>query len=462
MASPTTHSSMPGAFNFTRDQGAPPRMSGAKSHLFQPPSSPSASSSLYLARSTTSSAMSYEHVSTNTGKKRSHANYYNEQTPDRDVMGADPGSPMPFVNTRYTLAGGMDTPTLKSAQQYEAGESVYSDIGYRRELSSDKPRGLFGEDSSYQSFPFELDRETEDLEKTSMQQDNEGGAWTKTALGVVGEVVGKVWEFCKTSAFRGFHAGGGDKYTVNNTSATHFTIDVSERDSLWESEKVTTAWGFEKESTPLPGRFPQEEFIPDYMDRATPEGTPPRAAKRRQVERSNEDELAKNWVVVPPTTSTPTPSRLQPKAPARYSMPTSSSASRRLSTNKPASRASPAGLGGRRNILPRGSHAGSPGLQAAHGASFASPRSPGTSKIPRASPMRSGTSPVKVDTPAARETARLAAMKKKEDREADQSLRRLDAQLKAMIREGKEALGTRIEVEIDDDEFGVGGNKWRI
>lgn len=407
--------------------------------------------------------MSYEHISTNTGKKRSRTDYYKEQTPESDLLGGDPGSPMPFVNTRYALAGGMDTPTLKAAERYEGSESLYSDIGYRRELSSDKPKGLFGDESSYHSFPFRLDQEPEDEQKTNTEQNNEGGTWTKGALGVVGDVVGKVWEFCKTSAFRGFQAGGGDQYTVNNTSATHFTIDVNERDSMWESEKATTAWGFEKESTPLPGRFPEEEFIPDYLDRAVPEDTPPRAAKRRQVGRSNEDEITKNWVVVPPTTTTPI--RPQPKGPARYSMPTSSSTGRRLTTGKSASRASPAGLGSRRTMLPRGSHAGSPSLQSTHGASFASPRSPGASKIPRASPMRAaGATPAKMESPAAREAARWAALKKKEEREADQSIRRLDAQLKAMIREGKEALGTRIEVEIDadNDEFAVGGKKWAI
>jgi hypothetical protein len=406
--------------------------------------------------------MSYEQIPTNIGKKRSRADYFKEQTPDGDIPAEDPGSPMPFVNTRYALAGGMDTPSLKAAERYEASESVYSDIGYRRELSSDKPKGLFGEESSYQSFPFEFDPDSNDRAKKSVgEQNTEGEAWTKTALGVVGEVVGKVWEFCKESAFRGFHAGGGDKYTVKNTSATHFSIDVSERDSFWESEKVSTTWGFEKESTPLPGRFPEEEFIPDYMDRATPEGTPPRAAKRRQVGRSNEDEITKNWVVVPPTT---TPTRPISRGPARYSMPTASSAGRRPMSNKPASRASPAGLGARRSMVPRGSHAGSPALQPNHGASFASPRSPATSKIPRASPMRGAPANgvMKVESPAAREAQRWAALKKREEREADQSLRRLDAQLKAMIREGKEALGTRIEVEIDDDLGGAGSRKWAL
>jgi len=52
-------------------------------------------------------------------------------------------------------------------------------------------------------------------------------------------------------------------------------------------------------------------------------------------------------------------------------------------------------------------------------------------------------------------------MKRKEEREADESIRRLDAQLKAMIREGKEALGTKIEVEMDDDDdFNSGTRKW--
>ncbi|KAH9217159.1 hypothetical protein DL95DRAFT_387009, partial [Leptodontidium sp. 2 PMI_412] len=55
------------------------------------------------------------------------------------------------------------------------------------------------------------------------------------------------------------------------------------------------------------------------------------------------------------------------------------------------------------------------------------------------------------ESPAAKEAKRWATLKRKEEREADESIRRLDAQLKAMIREGKEALGTKIEVDIEDD-----------
>jgi hypothetical protein len=45
------------------------------------------------------------------------------------------------------------------------------------------------------------------------------------------------------------------------------------------------------------------------------------------------------------------------------------------------------------------------------------------------------------------ETQRHVAKLRKQEREEDASIRRLNEQLKAMIREGKEALGTRVEVD---------------
>lgn len=391
----------------------------------------------------------YHHVS-NAGRKRARVDYDSrEQTPNRDEELMDPASPIPFVNTRYKIKGGMDTPTLAAARMQES-ESEYSDIGYRRELSGTQS-GLLGEETGgYQSFlPLDLNRESNGRSRRSSDRsftENHDG-WSKTALGVVGEVVGKVWEFCKKSAFTGFHAGGGKGYTVKNTDESHFSLEINEKS--WETEQITTSWGDDRESTPLPGKFPDEDFIPNYMANPTPEPTPPRTGKRRQIGNST-DELARNWVVVPPSQSASTPTNPQIRGPARYSMQTASSASRRSVVPRPTSRAST--IAPRRPMLQRVSHAGSPALQTNHGASFASPRSPGGSKIPRAtgSPVRSLAEP-KVDSPAAREAARWAAMKKKEEREADITIRRLDAQLKAMIREGKEALGTKIEVEMDDE-----------
>jgi hypothetical protein len=105
---------------------------------------------------------------------------------------------MPFVNTKYILAGGIDTPILATAQANEIGGSEYSDVGHRRELSgNDKTKGLFGEQQQHYFLP-ELERKLNGTPRTS-QYRNEG--WSKAVLEVVGGVVGKVWELCKTSAF---------------------------------------------------------------------------------------------------------------------------------------------------------------------------------------------------------------------------------------------------------------------
>ena len=451
---------MPGSFSFQpshpQSSAAPPRLSGAKSHIFHPPPrtpSVSASSSLILTRSTTSSSSARPNAGS---RKRSRTDYNagGNDTPmmeDWSTMAntmETPGSPMSFVNTRYLVKGGMDTPSLAVEQ---AHESEYSDITYRKSLSGNEQR-VFGEPSY---FPLEqLEHESNGRPRVP-QYHSPGWNIPKTALEVVGGVVGKVWEFCKTSAFRGFHAGGGKGYTITSANtATNF--QVREEDSFWETEKTPT-WGLgDRESTPVPGQFPQDlDFIPDYMDHPSDaEATPPRPSKRRQISGNNGEEIGKNWVVVPPT-ATQSPSRIPTRGPARYTLPTTSSASRRSTTGRPASRAGgAAGMGGRRPVS-RISHAGSPALQSNRGASFAPSRSPAAnSKLPRASTPTGASrinNGVVKDSPAAIEAQRWAAVKKKEEREADESIRRLDRQLKAMIREGKEALGTKIEVEIDDD-----------
>ena len=401
------------------------------------------------------------HTAANAGRKRSRADY--DSRPNDEC----PGSPIPLANTRYVLAGGLDTPGVAASKAEDIADSEYfSDVGYRRELSDDtKLQGLLGEETRYQSFA-QLDFDGENRTRSrpnSRQFTGQGEQWSRNAFQVVGGivegVVGKVWEFCKASAFKGFHAGGGKGYTID---ATRDNIHPSiEEDRFWEAEKSSTMYGaVDRQSTPLPGRFPEEDFIHDYMDRATPEAMSPRAGKRRQVA-SNGDELAKNWVVVPPNTTVHTPSKPQSNGPSRYSMPTASSASRKSVAGRPASRAS--GTVGSRPRKPmlqsRVSHAGSPALQSKAGASFASHRSPG-GKILGASPM-AGLKTTNPESPAAKEAQRWAALKRREEREADESIRRLDAQLKAMIKEGKEALGTKVEVEVEDDHAGK-NKKWEF
>jgi hypothetical protein len=367
---------------------------------------------------------------------------------------------MPFVNTRYQIAGGFDTPTAAAANYFE--ESEFSDTGYRRNFPSDgSAKSQF--ETEYHSFarlPSSASMETNGKARVPSLKQNSSGSWGKAALEVVGGVVDRVWQFCKAGAFSGFSAGGGQQYHLDPYHTVEAELDNQGDSGLWDSEITRKSTIFPDTSgrsiTPVPGQYPDEEsiYIVNDMDRATPECTPARATKRRQIDiGSNDTGLGKNWVVVPSTPATATS-----KLAGRYSMPTTSSASRRQTTSS----ASIAGRttarpGHRRPLLhtrPSAvSHAGSPGLRSGP-ASFASPRSPGGSKIPVPVSSTSFQSALP-SSPAAIEAQKWAAKKRKENIEADKSMSKLNAQLQAMIREGKEALGTTFEVkEIDEIAMG--------
>lgn len=54
-------------------------------------------------------------------------------------------------------------------------------------------------------------------------------------------------------------------------------------------------------------------------------------------------------------------------------------------------------------------------------------------------------------SPATLEAQRLAAQIRRQEREEDANLRRMNQKLKALIKEGREALGTQIEIDDDFD-----------
>lgn len=181
------------------------------------------------------------------------------------------------------------------------------------------------------------------------------------------------------------------------------------------------------EKSLVPGCFPEEDFIADYMSQN--HTTPPRAAKRIQRGKGMSGGTSASWVLVSRETS---PSRL-----ACRKIPPSNTSARR-----------PIPKLGRRPILPASrplltSYAGSPGLHSDRSASFASPRSPVTSP--------------KHESPLSAEVERQAARIRKREMEDDANLKRFNQQLKAMIKEGKEALGTKFEVLEPVDEGYAGG-----
>ncbi|KAG7287405.1 hypothetical protein NEMBOFW57_006916 [Staphylotrichum longicolle] len=224
-------------------------------------------------------------------------------------------------------------------------------------------------------------------------------------------MVGKVWEFCKKGAFKGFHAGGGQGYNVSGSTVTETTGDPwgSEPDAPVQSAEDTPMVEEAPAYAPQPAPAP---YSPVYRDVSTPDSTPRPAAKRRQVSANNNDEL-RNWVVVDePSNQTPIRFAAEVKAAAArpsglarprsgYYSQTSATSHRRISA--PSQR-----FTGGTPTLPRTatrpplriSHAASPSLPPREPASFASPRaSPATHSTPSRIPVPVQPSPQQSHNP---------------------------------------------------------------
>ncbi|PKS07392.1 hypothetical protein jhhlp_005994 [Lomentospora prolificans] len=525
--SPKFH--IPGSFVDHPPHTAPTLpISGVHPDVFRPPTSPSASSSAVLTKSTTVGLAGVESLVASHAAKRKRGSEIGtrENTPTREWNGAV-STWEGDASRRYVLAGQIDTPGSRRAAVVDNGgihvgrssveecatmeESVYSDVGYRRALGPDgdammdSPSGLFG--------PVNV-----------LQPPTPSSAgWSRIALGAIGGVVGKVWEFCKAGAFKGFIAGGGKAYAVNGEQVTELIPNGAQN-----GEHALEGGAF------VPGGFPSHEYASPYPDTAvasaTPDSTPSRpAAKRRQVrEVRNDDELGRNWVMVGDPAGD---RRRRATGGGAYSNSTAtrSSHSRRSSRNM-----SPSVTTGRRINVPvprlstvsttpsfsrrhshRVSHAGSPSLSVRQPASYAGPRPASQPSPPAPSPSYTPLSPSRIPVPSARmsssqpghrrtnssassasprrssfrtdtlpkaksqvnpmnavpvprldpeaiessprldpEAKQLATRKLKEERDADARIAAFNARLRDMIREGKEALGTTVEVDIEGDDGG--------
>ena len=427
---------MPGSFSF--DTILPPKVDtsvGAQSHIFQPPNS--ATSSLHGTAS--SLASSIPDLNDTKSRKRTRYDYSatEQATPysarshawscDLPSTCTTPSveSPPPLANARYRLAGGIDTPTAHAASAMD--RSAFDPDS--TELPAHSGRGFrdyanLQSDSYFPSTPLALKRERNGqsrMPKSPNIRDGFGNVIHRFA-GVAGKVL-ENW----TTAFRGFYAGGGDGYAMKPPDTNGFS-------NQWQGAGQDKFWSMGGEDfPPTPGGFPQDDYIPDYMSQD--HSTPSRATKRSKRDSTAGDATA-SWVLVGSTNSSreTSPSRL-----LHRKIPGSS-------TRRTAPRL------GRRPILPASrpslsSLAGSPGRYVDR-TSLASPRSPTTS-LP------------KNDSPVSVEVQRHAARLRRKEAEEDANLKRFNQQLKAMIREGKEALGTKFEVSDegvveDGDMFGRG------
>lgn len=515
-----------GGFSFDPTSSRP----GAKplnAGIFRPPApSPSASAygSLYSDISMGST--------TPTGTAKRKRKNTRESTPmgwNMDMDGADDAKEDEKGRQyRYTLAGQIHATPMAPPPGAENGlleDSVYSDIDYRRRLGPTKL-----EQDEVES-PLAHHYET-----VKPQPVPSSTGWSIFApLSTIGNVVGKVWEFCTLGAFKGFHAGGGTGYTVNGSTV------IEETGTPWRTQDPLPTPPSEEThaeqrfTEPFPESPPNQERA--YRDSSSPDNTPQQpAAKRRR--------FGSDAKAVPVIAARTTGSSVRPRA--GYHATTAASSGRRINVpsprftggtpTRPHSRASAAAVAARSSL--RVSHAGSPSHPPREPASFASPRpsiaplqstpsripvpiqlnysspnpyasaathltSPTSAAIPssasrpssRQSPRHSmgpasrPISPTKasatsgihrrnqsvasaastmnrrhsllsvVDPEEIKASPRLdaeakvlATRKLAAERDADAKVDAFNARLMAMIRQGKEALGTRVEVEMDEDD----------
>jgi hypothetical protein len=469
---------MPGSFLFDLDQPVRPTLTKARPSLYIPPQSPSAASSL-------SKSFLSSHIpnSSNGSRKRARYDLSDSTSTDLQQIPQDDGntdqswaastasydslrSPAPLVSTNYRLAGGWDTPTAAAASIYADGnDSAVAD--YRPSRFALQTQAVA--DDYVPSTPDVLSRERNGHKRALSSPQYQG--WGKAVYNIVGGVAGKVFNFCVTSAFRGFYAGGGKGYAVDISAPTvaekSTCMDVKEKEDVFNENYQRQHY---REGTPIPGEFPVEGFIEDYMtqvqfyqgqDRSTPCRTAGEKASSGLKSRDT-------WVIVK---NIETDSR--ESSPTRKIPKTST-----FSQNRPISRGATAV---RPRLAPsrpsRSSFAGSPSLAAGQPASFASPRRqieksnavhrPQTpegrhrrSQSSIASPRRSENVRHNHATPASPDVQKFEKKLRQKERAQQDSIERLAQQTKDMIREAREALGTRINIEdeagMEDEGYGEG------
>ncbi|KAI5861994.1 hypothetical protein GGS23DRAFT_598010 [Durotheca rogersii] len=429
---------MPSAFHFEAPNGGS-SLTGVHPGMFRPPISPSASSSGYLGRSIDSSNAYADPSAPGPTAKRKRPPAHNwtgfgigasAQDHQRSDFSGDGqmGGIGGGAEHRYVLAGHIETlngfaPTdPKDAMD----DSFYSDVDYRKALGSKRPH--------HETESIRLNADGADPTLPASQTNNNNSGWGSFALSTLGGVVGKVWEFCKTGAFRGFYAGGGKGFDIANGAATGATPSQLPAGQVWynehdvptlpplESGATTTSTGFpqsdlyyhDTDSAPATSSFGYQQRTAMEEEGST---TPPPAAKRRQISRewntgttTPGDELNRNWVVVEePAPAAPAARRRRQGSGASRATMASPDVSvlRRRIVGRPAfpryhaSSSSSSSLGRGASSI---SHAGAAGLSTREPASFASPRpqSPSVGAPHYGQYGAGAASPASVSTPASR------------------------------------------------------------
>ena len=430
--------SMPGSF-FQSDHDNPTRPILTRTtvtSVFRPPQSPHAAPSLSESIQAISRNSCSAHSSSRKRQRLNTLATAQENTEDVAVDSFPFASPSPLVNTKYRLAGGLDTPSAKYEQETDE-EQYWRGNRLVQRMSNPDTRDYFPPCSAL------LQRDGNGRKRAHSTPTRPG--WGRTILSLPVGIADRVYQFC-TNAFQGFSAGRGQTFQLGGT-----TPSVVESFGWVKVENPFDVFDEEyRGSTLVPGEFPQESFIENYMSQpqayqvvpATP--TPSHGADGDLV-------LRNSWAVInkPKTQSRGTsPVRKRPKFGAENRRPNLSGPSSlgpdfspsRSSASSNASFASPRG-----GLLRPSSSGRQPNT------SSSSPQKHYRSRSSIASPRGLHLSPQdsegRPSTPVSPELKQFQKRAQRLDKKNKESLRRLTRQTEDLLRMGREALGASVEVQ---------------
>ena len=378
---------------------------------------------------------------------------------------ASPGafSPAPLANSRYTLAGGLDTPGAALSNSYEenfAFTGTTPEAGFRRGRGwSNATTSLSASTLSY--FPHQPRRNGS--KPISQRRGHHpsttstySSSWSSTLFSAFSSATNKIWSFCKAGAFRGFYAGGGQGYALEDSNrfaeSLHLPLPskpLLQSSSVWQDES-------EADNSTL-------ELYPKYSLQSSFQNpqiqTPPPSPGRPTKRLLREGDLNSDWVMIPPGENNDS----RESSPSHHHLARKPSAA---SLRSPRSKRSTS-PSRRPSLVQQPSYVGGPTGLLRTGASAASMRSPLPSpeetehelqlfprprKQPRVmSNHRRSKSALQPNSygsssPLSPEIRKFQAnLRKKEDKE-DRELRAMNERLTALIREGRQALGSTVEV----------------
>lgn len=269
---------------------------------------------------------------------------------------------------------------------------------------------------------------------TDEMQTTPGGSKPWTILSLVGGVAGKLFQFC-TVPFRGFQAGSGQKYNMDMQSEVAAKLGL--QDDPFAAGPVQLA---------TPGGFPADNYGIQSVDSVSEER--PRMTKRLRT--------TDNWVVVDnngDAQSRPATPRLSERrlpeyarSPSQIPRPVS-----RASINTPSSKRPSLIPVSRRSTMDRRSFY-SPTTSSSATKPVSHSRQRSYSRQSFGSPVHLDKPTTKSKSPLPKESQRLINKVRREEMEEDARMRRMSSQMSAMLKEAREALGSKFEVEEYDDD----------